>query len=119
MRNAPYIHPSNDSILKLWQTFSNALAVTYFTSGDMISCLPVYNFVFDSFVAFSCPLLSLLIIIGSTMINTHHFHTFVTELWPLIDVRISFRSSFPLNILRKKKRSNFTKFCICIDIDNI
>ena len=22
-RNAPYIHPSHDSILKLWRTFSN------------------------------------------------------------------------------------------------
>ena len=41
-----------------------------------------------------------------------NFHKFITELWPLIDVRIL----FPLNILR----TNWwilTKICICIDID--
>ena len=42
------------------------------------------------------------------------FCKFVIELWPLIGVRIY----FPFNILRKN-RQNFTKFCICIDIDKI
>ena len=43
-----------------------------------------------------------------------HFCKFITELWPLIDVRIS----FPLNILRTSWW-NLTKFCIYIDIINI
>ena len=42
------------------------------------------------------------------------FREFVTELVPLIDVRFS----FPINILRTNAY-NFTKFCICIDIDKI
>ena len=42
------------------------------------------------------------------------FCKFVKELWPLIDVRIS----FPLNILRANGQ-NFIKFCICIDIYKI
>ena len=46
------------------------------------------------------------------------FRTFVIELRPLIDVRISFRILFWLNILRTE-RYNFTKFCICVDIDKI
>ena len=39
---------------------------------------------------------------------------FVTELWPLIDVRISF--SF---IIFRKNGWNLTNFCVCIDIDKI
>ena len=42
------------------------------------------------------------------------FGLFVTELWPLTYVRIS----FPLNIFRTNEQ-NFTKLCICIDIDKI
>ena len=42
------------------------------------------------------------------------FFKFVTELWPLIDVRIS----FPFNILRMNGQ-NLTKFCIHINIDKI
>ena len=42
------------------------------------------------------------------------FRLFVTELWPLIDVRIS----FPVNIFRTNEQ-NFIKICICIDIDKI
>ena len=42
------------------------------------------------------------------------FCKFATELWPLIDVRIS----FPLNILRTNGQ-NLTKFCIHININNI
>ena len=42
------------------------------------------------------------------------FAIFLTELWPLIDVRIL----FPLSILRTNWW-NLAKFCICIDIDNI
>ena len=42
------------------------------------------------------------------------FRKFIWELWPLIDIRIS----FPLNILRTNW-SNLTKFCTCIDIDKI
>ena len=40
--------------------------------------------------------------------------SYFTNLWPLIDVRISFL----LNILRNDWQ-NLTKFCICIDIENI
>ena len=43
-----------------------------------------------------------------------HFHQLVTELQPLNDVRIS----FPLNILRTNKWV-LTKFCICINVNNI
>ena len=43
-----------------------------------------------------------------------YFCKFVTELWPLIDVRIS----FPLNIW-KITRWILTRFFLCIDIDNI
>ena len=43
-----------------------------------------------------------------------HFRQFVTELQPLNDVRIS----FPLNIFRTNEWI-LTKYCICIDIDNI
>ena len=43
-----------------------------------------------------------------------HFCPFITELWPLNDVK----NEFPLNVLRTKKWI-FTKFCKCIDIDNI
>ena len=42
------------------------------------------------------------------------FLYFVTELWPLIDVRFL----FPLNIVRTHKL-NFTKFCVLIDINKI
>ena len=42
------------------------------------------------------------------------FCKFVTELWPSIDVRIS----FPLNIFRKN-RQNLTKFSVCIDLDKV
>ena len=42
-----------------------------------------------------------------------NFCTFITELWPFIDVRIS----FPLNILRMN-RWNLTKVFMCIDTDN-
>ena len=42
------------------------------------------------------------------------FFANLQELWPLIDVRIS----FPLNILRTNGQ-NLTKFCIHIYIDNI
>ena len=43
-----------------------------------------------------------------------HFRLFITELWPLNNIRIS----FPLNILRMNEWS-LTKFCLCIDIDTI
>ena len=43
-----------------------------------------------------------------------YFRKFVTELWPLCDVIIS----FPLNILRTTKWI-LTIFCLCIDTDNI
>ena len=43
-----------------------------------------------------------------------NFHTLITELWPLIDVGISFQ----LKILRTNWW-NLTKFCICIYIGNI
>ena len=36
MRNAPYIHPSHDSIFKLWQTFPN-VARHWKTKFPMIS----------------------------------------------------------------------------------
>ena len=39
----------------------------------------------------------------------------LTELWPLIDVSISFHS---ISFNRVNGR-NLTKFCICIDIDRI
>ena len=42
------------------------------------------------------------------------FRTFLPELWPLIYAKILFL----LNILRTNSQ-NFTKFCICIDIDKI
>ena len=42
------------------------------------------------------------------------FRKFITELWPVIDVRISFL----LNILTTN-RWNLTKICICIDINKI
>ena len=47
-------------------------------------------------------------------IVTCHCLLFVIELWPLIDVRIS----FPLNIFRAN-RKKWTKFSICIDIDKV
>ena len=31
-RNAPYIHPSHDSILELWQTFPNAIEIRMATA---------------------------------------------------------------------------------------
>ena len=43
-----------------------------------------------------------------------YFLKFVTGLWPLTDVRIL----FPLNILGTIGWI-LTKFCLCIDIDNI
>ena len=43
-----------------------------------------------------------------------NFHKFITDLWPLIDVGIS----FPINFFRTNWQ-NLTKFCICIDIDKI
>ena len=42
------------------------------------------------------------------------FDLFITELWPLIDVRIP----FPLNIFRANGQI-LTKLCICIYIDKI
>ena len=42
------------------------------------------------------------------------FSKFVLDLWPLIDVRISFL----LNIFRTNGQ-NFIILCICIDIDKI
>ena len=42
------------------------------------------------------------------------FRKFVTESWPLIDVRFSFQ----FNISRKNGQ-NLIKFYICIDIDKI
>ena len=47
-------------------------------------------------------------------IVTCYFGEFITELWPLIDVRFS----FPLNIFRNN-RQNLTKLCICLVIDTI
>ena len=40
---------------------------------------------------------------------------FITELWPLIDVRFSFP---PFNIFRRHGQ-NFTKFCTGIDTDKL
>ena len=42
------------------------------------------------------------------------FHKFITQLWCMIIVRIS----FPFNIFRTN-RWNLTKFCLCIDNDKI
>ena len=42
------------------------------------------------------------------------FRKFVTELWPLIDIRFQ----FPFNISRNNGH-DLTKFCICIDINKI
>ena len=51
---------------------------------------------------------------SSLWLLNDHFSQFITELWPLNDVRIL----FPLNIL-KMKEWILNKFSICIDIDNI
>ena len=48
------------------------------------------------------------------LFRVNFFHKFITELWPLIDVRISFL----LNVLRTNWW-NLTKFWIYIDTDTI
>ena len=55
-------------------------------------------------------------ILTRSMLGLLHiiFHSFVTELWPVIYAKMS----FPFNILRTN-RQNFTKLHICIHIDKI
>ena len=56
---------------------------------------------------------TLTLIISRLGLLSIKFRKFATELWPLIDFRIS----FPLNILRMNQ--NLTKFCIHIHINKI